>query len=261
MVLIDRVVVFDHKPNIWKVTDQLGMWLIALIIMENHSTPVPEERTQPQLVSDLLKKIAAPPSDERCSICLESEFSVPVAISCGHIFCLNCALVTLGQRAHCPICSAVPEPLGGLRNSTESESEIWRELWVVSWFVSGCACISLTQFFFVILLEWTSLRGWQHSFHYTTAFLALYPSVRNVLCTWYADAFWWSALVAVGVSVCAVAATYNTAKESMSRGDVFEAGWATQLSTLFAIACLFTVVRCAAFKYRGWMDAVWLERA
>lgn len=50
------------------------------------------------------------PEGEQCPICLD-KFYMPHKISCNHVFCRDCALLTFAKRDTCPICMRVPTPL------------------------------------------------------------------------------------------------------------------------------------------------------
>jgi hypothetical protein len=105
MILINYVVEIDYKPTITIGSELWRTAILALIATHNLHSPLAEptsdsapRHTQPKLVSDLLRNAVAPPTGERCSVCLRAEFTTPVQISCGHVFCRQCALTIFAQR-------------------------------------------------------------------------------------------------------------------------------------------------------------------
>jgi len=58
-------------------------------------------------INALLQRPSAPPSD-RCLICHANDMFEPRKLSCNHVFCRDCILLTLCRRDTCPHCGQIP---------------------------------------------------------------------------------------------------------------------------------------------------------
>jgi hypothetical protein len=74
----------------------------------------------------------------KCPICY-GEFILPHRISCNHVFCHDCALLTLAKHDTCPVCQQVPKQLSDVETAAPLESPF--ESWV--FWVARLAKISM----------------------------------------------------------------------------------------------------------------------
>jgi aryl carrier-like protein len=70
---------------------------------------------------------------ETCPIC-RHRFFLPHMVSCGHVFCHDCALLTFAKRDTCPICLRVPHRLRAVDMTITFEQlvESWL-VWIIRW--------------------------------------------------------------------------------------------------------------------------------
>jgi hypothetical protein len=93
-----------------------------------------------KFINALLQSTEAPHT-ETCPIC-RHRFFLPHKVSCGHVFCHDCALLTFAKRDTCPICLRVPQPLRAVDMTVPLEhlvesSLVWITRWVqVNWMFS-----------------------------------------------------------------------------------------------------------------------------
>ena len=79
-------------------TTDLYSWL-SRDVLENE----PKKHNSPSaMFDDVLQQVASPPENV-CLVCRE-DFTRPVRLSCGHIFCDYCIRSALSQSDKCPYC-------------------------------------------------------------------------------------------------------------------------------------------------------------
>jgi hypothetical protein len=268
MILINYVVEIDYKPTITIGSELWRTAILALIATHNLHSPLAEptsdsapRHTQPKLVSDLLRNAVAPPTGERCSVCLRAEFTTPVQISCGHVFCRQCALTIFAQRLSCLVCSAIAKPLDRHEARTEQASDMVFELKQGLKFLAGSVVLTLPLFLCVLLLRLTLYPGeWESGVRYTIAYFALFTAVMNIAISCCRCKWWSVLLVLVVTSTCTMAATYNSATRLTSRTGNFWDWWSFPLIMIGAMPCGVAVISLVAMAFRNREKVVKLLR-
>jgi hypothetical protein len=121
MALINSAIEIEYIPPASKYTEIYLTALMTLIAAKSTCMPFPgptsghrpkEIQKHVIHVSDCPRHAVAPPTSAKCGMCLQYTLTTTsFEISCGHVFCRQCALLEFSQPIECPVCSALPVPL------------------------------------------------------------------------------------------------------------------------------------------------------
>jgi hypothetical protein len=128
VLLLDVVllsVVADNSRTFFSFT------IIAIFVLKIKLNAVVQRQIHPtaapsKYISTLLEPTPVPQRN-KCPICYK-EFILPRRISCNHVFCHDCALLTLAKHDTCPVCLHVPKQLSDVETAAPLGSPF--ESWV-----------------------------------------------------------------------------------------------------------------------------------
>lgn len=102
-VLVRHWLKEDHSIYGYKVLGILSSLQFILAIMNYIKEFIKIKREENNSKKQIRKRKISNDSGKKCVLCLETREDTSLT-QCGHVFCWNCILEWLGQKAECPIC-------------------------------------------------------------------------------------------------------------------------------------------------------------
>jgi hypothetical protein len=275
MALINSAIEIDYVPPASKSTEIYLTALMTLIAAKNTCMPFPgptpghrpkEIQKHVINVSDCPGHALAPPTSVKCGMCLQDHLTTAsFEISCGHVFCRQCALLEFSQPIECPVCSARPAALDEPESELSTQPAVdvaWELQFAKEMFifvVAQVASLSLLWCLCSYLSPGPGAEDWKAVYHYNIVFTALYPGVKS-LGRSLLRRTWWSLPLVLGLtSMCAVVATYDSAARYMDRTGAFWGWWSLPLMSWCIVLCFLTIAWPVANRYigRDFADILW----